>query len=199
MPRPTNRGKKFPAEILTEQEVKALLYATNDRCPTGLRNRALIATLYGAGLRIQEALDLRPADVNVQEQSIRILHGKGDEARFVGIDQGALVHVVRWIDARKVLRLPGRILFCTLGGGPIAQSYVRAMLGRMRHRAGIDKRVHPHGLRHTHATELERAGVAVTVIQKQLGHTHLNTTATYLDHISPSARITQIGQRRTEL
>lgn len=199
MSRPTNRGKKFPAEILTEQEVKALLYATNDRWPTGLRNRALIAALYGAGLRIQEALDLRPTDVNVQEQSIRILHGKGDEARFVGIDQGALVHVVRWMDARKARRTPGRILFCTLDGGPIAQSYVRVMLGRMRLRAGIDKRVHPHGLRHTHAVELERSGVPVTVIQKQLGHTHLNTTATYLDHISPSARIAQIGQRRTEL
>lgn len=196
---PSNAGRKFPAEILTAEEVKSLLYAPNDRCPTGMRNRALIAMLYGAGLRIQETLDLRPADINVEEQSVRILHGKGDEARFAGIDQGALLHVVRWLDTRRTRGIRGKVLFCTLTGGPLNQRYVRAMFGRMAKRADIDKRVHPHGLRHTHAAELEKSGFTVSEIQQQLGHTHLNTTATYLNHISPSARIAKIGQRRTEL
>jgi site-specific recombinase XerD len=199
MTRSTNRGRKFPAEILTASEVKALLYAPNDRYPTGLRNRALIAAIYGAGLRVQETLDLRPADVNVEDRSVRILHGKGDEARFAGIDQGALIHIVRWIDARRTRGIRGKVLFCTLAGGPVDQRYVRAMLGRMAKRADIDKRVHPHGLRHTHAAELERAGFTVSEIQQQLGHTHLNTTAIYLNHISPSARIAKIGLRREVL
>lgn len=199
MPTSSTLGRKFPAEILSNEEVRSLLYAPNDRYPTGLRNRAIIATLYGAGLRIQETLDLRPADVSVEERSIRVLHGKGDEARFAGIDQGALLHVVRWIDARRARCTRGRTLFCTLAGGPLNQRYVRAMLGRMADRAGIDKRVHPHGLRHTHAAELEKSGFTVSEIQQQLGHTHLNTTAIYLNHISPSARISKIGDRRSEL
>lgn len=199
VPTSSTLGRKFPAEILSPEEVRQLLYAPNDRYPTGLRNRALIATLYGAGLRIQEALDLRPTDIDVEERSIRILHGKNDKARFAGIDQGALLHVVRWIDARRARGTRGKTLFCTLAGAPLNQRYVRAMLGRMATRAGIDKRVHPHGLRHTHATELERAGFTVTEIQQQLGHTHLNTTAIYLNHISPSARISKIGERRSVL
>lgn len=196
---PTAPKRKFPAEILTEQEIKALVYAPNDRYPTGMRNRALIATLYGAGLRIQETLDLRPVDVNVEDKQIRILHGKGDEDRFAGIYQGALLHVVRWADQRKARGIRGRTLFCTLAGAPLDQRYVRAMLKRMAHRAHIDKRVHPHGLRHTHAVELERRGITVSEIQQQLGHRNLYTTATYLNHISPSARIAKIANLREVL
>jgi site-specific recombinase XerD len=73
------------------------------------------------------------------------------------------------------------------------------MLNRMKDRAAIDKRVHPHGLRHTHAVELEASGVSVSVIQQQLGHSNLNTTAIYLNHIAPSARIDQIRRRRTTI
>jgi site-specific recombinase XerD len=128
-----------------------------------------------------------------------VLHGKGDEARYVGIDGGALAHIVRWVETRRGLGIKGRVLFCTLKGGRVDSRYVRAMLGRMAQRADIDKRVHPHGLRHTHAAELERTGFTVTEIQQQLGHSNLGTTATYLNHISPSARIAKIGCRREEL
>lgn len=190
---------KRPPEILTADEAKRLLYAPNDRYPTGMRNRALIATLYGAGLRIQETLDLRPTDVDYEFRSIRILHGKGDKARFAAIDEGAMFHVVRWADMRRARGIRGRALFSTLAGGPLSQRYVHAMLQRMAGRAEIVKRVHAHGLRHTHAVELERGGVTVTEIQQQLGHTDLNTTARYLNHISPSARIAKIANRRSEL
>jgi site-specific recombinase XerD len=196
---PTNYGKKFPSEILTREEARALLYAPSSRAPTGIRNRAIIAAMYGAGLRVQETLDLRPSNINVDECSIRVLHGKGDEARTVGIDEGALLHVVRWLDLRRVLRIKSKLLFCTLDGGQVSQRYVRAMLVRMADRAGIDKRVHPHGLRHTHACELDANGFTVVEIQQQLGHSNLNTTAIYLNHISPSARIAKIRQRRTTL
>jgi integrase/recombinase XerD len=176
-----------------------LLYAPSGRAPTGLRNRALIAALYGAGLRLAEALALKPTDVDLDTCSIRVLHGKGDAARTAGIDEGAVVHVARWIDARRALGIRGRVLLCTLDGGELDPRYVRAMLQRMAQRAGIDKRVHPHGLRHTHAAELEASGFTVTEIQQQLGHSSLNTTAVYLNHISPSARVAKIRSRRTEL
>jgi len=192
----TTAGRKFPVEILTKDEARALLLAPSTRAPTGIRNRALIAVLYGAGLRIAEALALKPSDVDVDAASIRVLHGKGDQARTVGIDGGALVHVVRWIELRRGLGIRGRHLFSTLNGGVLSPSYARDMIKRMATRAKIDKRVHPHGMRHTHASELDREGMPVIVIQQQLGHTSLQTTATYLDHISPSDRIELIKNRR---
>jgi len=196
---PTHKGQKFPAEILTREEVRALLYAPNPDVPTGLRNRAIIATLYGAGVRLAEAVALKPSDVNLDEGDIRVLHGKGDHCRTIGIDEGAIVHLARWVDLRRARGVRGRVLFCTLDGGPISPRYVRAMLVRMADRVGIDKRVHPHGLRHTHAVELEHEGFTVTEIQQQLGHASLATTAIYLNHISPSARVAKIRGRRATL
>lgn len=196
---PTNKGRKFPPEILTPVEARALLYAPSTRAPTGLRNRALIAVLYGAGLRLAEALALKPSDVNYEDAEIRVLHGKGDKARTAGIDDGALGHVARWADRRKALGIPGRALFCTLDGGALDPRYVRQMLQRSAKRAGIEKRVHPHGLRHTHAKELEQEGIPVSEIQDQLGHVSLNTTAVYLRTISPTARLTKIRNRRAVL
>jgi site-specific recombinase XerD len=198
-PPPTNRGKTFHPEILTPTEARALLNAPNSRAPTGLRNRALIAVLYGAGLRLTEAITLKPSDINLDEGDIRVLHGKGDKARTAGIDKGAVMHVARWTDQRKHLGIRGRVLLCTLAGGQVDPRYVRAMLVRMAERVGIAKRVHPHGLRHTHAAELERDGFTVTEIQQQLGHSSLHTTSVYLGHISPSARVSKIHNRRTEL
>ena len=196
---PTRSRVKYPTEILTPEEMLALLYAPSERAPTGVRNRGVIAALYGAGMRVQEMLDLRPSSINIMERGIRVLHGKGDEARTVGIDQGALLHVVRWMDLRRARGIRGTTLFCTLAGGPMDQHYVRVMMVRMAMRAGIDKRVYPHVLRHTHAAELEKQGFTVSEIQQQLGHKNLNTTAIYLNHISPSARIAKIGARRETL
>jgi site-specific recombinase XerD len=196
---PTNKGQRFPSEVLTPDEMRALIHTPSGRAPTGLRNRAIIAVMYGAGLRLAEALALRPTDISLDDGSIRVLHGKGDKARFAGVDAGALVHIARWIDARKALGIRTRSLFCTLDGDPLQQRYVRAMLQRAAAKAGIDKRVHPHGLRHTHAAELEQSGFTVSEIQQQLGHSSLATTAVYLSHISPSARVAKVRQRRTEI
>jgi len=196
---PSHAGQTFPTEILTATEARALLYSPSSRAPTGLRNRALIACMYGAGLRISEVLALKPSDVNLDDASIRVLHGKGDKARTVGIDEGALLHMVRWMDARRARGIKGRVLFCTLAGTQVSARYVRAMLVRAAQRAHIEKRVHPHGLRHTHAVELDEAGFRVIEIQQQLGHASLNTTARYLDHISPSVRVEKIRLRRAVL
>lgn len=198
-PPPTNKGQKFPAEILTAAEARALVYAPSGRAPTGIRNRALIAAMYGAGLRLAEALALKPADVNYDAGEIRVLHGKGDKSRTVGIDDGALGHVARWAERRQALGIRGRVLLCKLDGGALDPRYVRAMLERAATQAGIDKRVHPHGLRHTHAVELEQGGFTASEIQQQLGHGSLNTTAIYLNHISPSARVAKVRARRAEL
>ena len=190
-------GRKRPAEVLTEAEVRSLLAACSRRAPTGIRDRALLNVLYRAGLRIEEALNLKPADVDQDRGTIRVLHGKGDHNRTVAIDDGAIAVVQLWLAERA--KLPGvngrQRLFCTLQGGPLSANQVRQMVKRRAARASIDKRVHPHGLRHTHAAELVAEGVPVNVIQKQLGHVSLATTDIYLRHIAP-ADVIAMGRKR---
>jgi site-specific recombinase XerD len=195
---PANKGKTYKAEPLSEAEVQALLRQCSRRYPTGVRNRALITILYRAGLRVSEALDLKPADVDTGRGTVRVLHGKGDKARVVGLDDGALAVIEAWLEVRRRRGIRGGRLFCTLEGGPVSGSYVRAMLRRVAGRAGLEKRVHPHGLRHTFAAELLEEGVDVVTIQKALGHRWLNTTQVYLEHISPAAVVAAGRARQWE-
>ncbi len=87
--RATNRGRRFPAELLSEEEARALVRACSARAPTGIRNRALINLLYRGGLRVSEALALMPKDVDQAAGTVTVLHGKGDRRRVVGIDPAA--------------------------------------------------------------------------------------------------------------
>jgi len=180
MAKSTRRKPKRPAQPLTSAEVSALLRQCSLTAPTGVRNRALISVLYRTGIRITEALDLRPSDVNAERNTIRVLHGKGDKVRTVGMDDGGMAMVQRWMDARARLGHRAGPLFCTLAGAPLSDSYVRTMLRRIGAKAGIEKRVHPHGLRHTHAVDMINEGVPMPTIQQQLGHEPLSTTDTYL-------------------
>jgi site-specific recombinase XerD len=186
MARSATGPKKRPVEVLTSAEVAALLRQCSTLAPTGIRNRALITAMYRGGLRVDEALELRAADVNPSNGTLRVLHGKGDRDRTVSIDDGAMALVQRWMDVRARMGFKHGPLFCTLGGTKLSDSYVRNMMRRIGNKAGIEKRVHPHGLRHAHAAELAAEGVPVNVIQAQLGHSLLSTTDTYLKHIAPS-------------
>jgi len=75
-------------------------------------------------------------------------------------------------------------VFCTLAGGPVRADYVRNMLRRLAGRAGVEKRVHPHGFRHTYAVELRQAGTDIAVISRLLGHSSIAVTSRYLDHLT---------------
>jgi len=182
-----NAGKRFPAEILTPDEARALIQACSNRSPTGIRNRALLVMMYRGGLRVSEALALRPKDIDSEEGTVTILHGKGDKRRMIGLDAGAFAVIERWIERRARLGFSGRDpLFCTLQGRQLHATYVRQLLPRLAKKAGIDKRVHPHGLRHTYAYELAVSeGRPLPVVQAALGHTSLMTTDRYVSHIAP--------------
>lgn len=193
---PANRGRKLPPEVLTAAEVSALVRACSNKAPTGIRNRALLVLLYRGGLRINEALALRPKDLDRAAGTIRILHGKGDRARTVGLDPQAFAVLERWLDQRATLGINGHsTVFCTLKGEPVSDSYVRVLLPRLAKKARIVKRVHPHGLRHTHAAELAREGVPARLIQAQLGHSSLATTDAYLRKIAPQDLIDAMQKR----
>ncbi len=188
--------RRFPPEILSDAEVCRLLDACSPRAPAGLRNRGLIAILYRGGLRINEALSLFPKDVDLEAGSVRILNGKGGRARTVGIDPAAVAFVERWLEVRSELGMNGtHPVFCTLDGARMGDAYVRVLLPRLARKAGIEKRVHAHGFRHTHAAQLRAEGVDIGIISKQLGHRSIATTARYLDHIAPQLVIETIRRR----
>ena len=111
-------------------------------------------------------------------------------------DPQAWAAVQRWIDSRSKLGIDGRRrVFCALKGKPLDQAYVRALMPRLGRKAGIEKRVHAHGLRHTHASELRQEGIEVGIISKQLGHASIATTARYLDHVAPQAVVETMRAR----
>lgn len=194
--KPANKGKRYPAEVLTEAEVASLLRACSPKAPTGIRNRALLSVMYRAGLRVSEALALYPKDIDANAGTITVLHGKGDKRRIVGLDPGAFAVLARWLDRRTSLGLNGRYpIFCTLQGATSKPAYVRALMPRLAARAGVEKRVHAHGLRHTHAAELAREGTPLNLVQAQLGHSSLATTDRYLRHIAPEELVKAMKAR----
>lgn len=108
--------------------------------------------------------------------------------------------IMRWLDRRHELGISGRArLYCALNGRQLKPSYVRTMVKRLADLAGINKRVHPHGLRHTMAYELMMEGVPMPIIQQQLGHASLATTERYLRHIAPKDVIEAMTDRSWRL
>lgn len=193
---PANKGQRYQAEVLAEAEVNAIIGACSAVSLTGIRNRALLTILYRGGLRIAEALALRPADIDPERGTVRVMDGKGHKPRTIGLEPGAMATVQRWTDQRRHAGIKGRTLLCTLDGGQMSQQYVRAMLRRAADRAGIERRVVPHQLRHTHAAELVFERVPMPVIRDQLGHSSLAVTDRYLRDIAPAEVIATMRQRR---
>jgi len=144
-----------PDELLTHDEARALIRSASNRAPTGIRNRALIATMYRIGLRPGEALALRVADVDTDDGVVRVPARKGGVGRVTGLDAQTVELIQRWRVRRERIGLSddGQ-LFCTLAGDELKAAYVRELLPRLARRAGIDKRVHPLGLRYACAAEM---------------------------------------------
>jgi len=200
---PTNKGRRLPAEPLTRSEVRDLIGAASNRSTSGIRMRAMIAVMVGAGLRLAECLALEPRDIDTGKGTIRVRNGKGSKSATVGIDPWAAGHLDRWMDRRSQVGLNGRHpTFATYEAGKVGQPldprYVRQSLARLGKRAGIDKRVHPHGLRHSLAFDLAQQGVPMHAIQAQLRHASLAHTDRYVRHLMPAEVIDLMRQRTWE-
>jgi integrase/recombinase XerD len=202
--RPANYGRTFPVEVLTLDEVQRLIGAMPRRGHAGPRNRALTGVMVFSGLRIAETLALRTKDVDLDRGEITILHGKGDKRRTVGLPPNGVALIEAWLVKRAELDIPRRIyceippLFCVISrprhGRAIHSSYVREMLAETAVRAGIEKHVHPHGLRHTNASHMADQGVPMNDIRVHLGHSSLATTERYLSDINPRQSIGRAQQ-----
>ena len=164
----------------------------------GYRVRAMIVVLWRAGLRVQEALALIETDLNERRGALLVRHGKGGRRREIGMDAWGWEQLRPWLTARA--DLPVGALFCVIDGptrGRVwSSAAVRLELRRLAIQAGVRRRFAPHQLRHAHAVELAREGIALNIIQRQLGHANLGTTSIYLQGIDTDEIIAIVHSRR---
>ena len=185
-------GKRFPAEHMPRTEIHQILQYLDTPRWTNQRNRTLIIVLWRCGLRIAEALDLKPQNIDLEALQLRVLDGKNHKDRTVGLDQQTAELLRPWLVS---MQQRGGLVFQTSKGGPLTTSYIRAMLPRVAKAAGVTRTVHAHIFRHTFAVELAKEGVSMPMIQQLLGHDSLATTSTYLSSLSPEDALNAVRGR----
>jgi integrase/recombinase XerD len=174
---------------LSLSDVERLIAAANGVSPRALRDRALVELLYGAGLRVSEAVGLERGGVDLEHRLVRAV-GKGDKERVVPLGAQAAEALRRYL-ARGRPHLDRRHrpeLFLNAQGGPLTRAGAFLILRRLAAKAGLDPaRVHPHLLRHSFATHLLEGGADLRSVQEMLGHADLGTTELYT-HVSDRRR-----------
>lgn len=200
----SNRRKRLPV-ALSQQEVDALIGQVNPKCTTGLRNRAMLAAMLGAGLRVSELVKLRPSDVDLAAGQIRVNMGKGGVDRVVPVADDTTAWFRAWQEKRRALGCKrGEPFFTTVrargkyhligtdktcdakGCQGLHVRYVQMLIKRLGKKAGIEKAVTPHVLRHTCATRWLQGGLDIREVQQLLGHASVTTTQIYT-HVDPAA------------
>lgn len=168
-------------EILSPEEARALLDAPPADSWIGLRDRALLALLYGSGLRVSEACTLRLGDLSLElEPAILRVLGKGGKERLVPCGGEALARLRIWLDEGRGGRQPrGPQVLVSRSGRPLDRGRAWTIVRRWAQEAGITRSVHPHILRHSCATHLLLGGGDLRAVQEFLGHADLRTTERY--------------------
>ena len=184
-------GRSLP-KILTEEQVEKLLQAPNTATALGLRDRAMLETLYATGLRVSELVGLKLSQVSVGQGVVRIV-GKGDKERLVPLGEEAVAWLQRYIkEARPdlVKRHASHAVFATARGAAMTRQAFWHNLKRYARIADIRSGLSPHTLRHAFATHLLNHGADLRVVQMLLGHSDLSTTQIYT-HVA-RARLKQL-------
>ena len=182
------RPRTLP-RTLSPGEVERLIEAANGTTPRSLRDRALVELLYGAGLRVSEAVGLDRSAVDLEQRLVRAF-GKGSKERVVPIGREAVEALRRYL-ARGRPYLDRRHrpeLFLNAQGGALTRAGAFLILRKLAASAGLEpERVHPHLLRHSFATHLLEGGADLRSVQEMLGHADLSTTERYT-HVSDRRR-----------
>jgi len=168
-------------ETLTEEEVDRLLSIRWDDTPLGLRNAAILEVLYATGIRISELASMRTEKVDLQEKTIRVI-GKGNKERLVLIGSRAAQSLATYLEQSRpqlVSRRTGAEVILGKHGGRLTTARLWGIVKEAMARAGIEKNIYPHLLRHSFATHLLSRGADLRVIQELLGHADIATTEVY--------------------
>ena len=178
-------GRYLP-EVLSVEEVDAIISSVDESTPMGLRDRAMLEVLYGCGLRVSEAVNLRISNVYFNEGFLRIV-GKGDKERLVPLGEMAAAALRAWYGARPE---PAKgcedFVFLNLRGGRLSRVSMFNTVKKQAMLAGVRKEISPHTFRHSFATHLIENGADLRVVQEMLGHESILTTEIYT-HIDSSS------------
>jgi len=194
---PANKGMRYPADPPRVEEIVAVMREAGESV-YGRRLRGLIVVLWRAGLRIHEALALAESDLEERRGAMVVRHGKGDKRREVGMDDWGWEQLRPWLSHRATM--PVGALFCVMdgpsAGRPWTASAVRCQLRRLAARAGVRRRFAPQPAA---SRSCHREGVPVNIIQRQLGHTDLGVTSTYLQGIDNAEIVNAVHARRAPM
>ncbi|MFM8546321.1 MAG: site-specific tyrosine recombinase XerD [Betaproteobacteria bacterium] len=178
--RTARRPPRFPSTLAFEQ-VEALLVAPDSSTPLGLRDRAMLETLYATGLRVSELVGLPVAGVSLEQGVLRVI-GKGNMERLVPLGEHASDWIARWLAESRAVLLGAQAsnaMFVTQRGGPMSRQMFWTLIRRYAVIAGIRSPLSPHTLRHAFATHLLQHGADLRVVQMLLGHADISTTQIY--------------------
>ena len=178
-------GRYLPA-VLSIEEVDRIIASTDSTTPKGIRDRAILETLYGSGLRVSEAVSLHISDIYLKERFLRII-GKGDKQRIVPIGGSEADAIEAYLQVREVPAGPeyDDILFLNRFGKNLSRVSMFKMIKEQAVAAGIFKDISPHTFRHSFATHLIENGADLRAVQEMLGHESILTTEIYT-HIDSS-------------
>ncbi len=174
-------ARRLP-DVLTVDEIDRMIGCIDLSAPEGQRNKAIIETIYGCGLRVSELVNLSLSDLYLDEQYV-IVEGKGSKQRMVPISETAITEIRRYMPQRAALDIkPGEegIVFLNRRGHRLTRVMVFYIIKRLCGLAGIKKSISPHTLRHSFATHLLEGGANLRAIQQMLGHESIATTEIYL-------------------
>jgi integrase/recombinase XerD len=178
-------GMKLP-EVLSISEIDSIIGVIDLSKPEGHRNKAIIETLYGCGLRVSELVNLRITDIHFAEGFVTVT-GKGDKQRLVPISNKALREIDNYRPERERLRVihDQNIMFLNRRGRRLTRAMIFTIIKDLAARAGIRKKISPHTFRHSFATHLVEGGADLRAVQEMLGHESILTTEIYT-HIDRS-------------
>jgi len=168
------KEKKLPT-VLSKEEVKALILATKTK-----RNRLIMEFLYSAGVRVSECVKLKAEDLDLKQRIARIRGGKGNKDRIIILSKEWIKHLKKYLKYKKI---KSDFVFSKKNGKQISVDTVQRIMRNVVKKAGINKHVTPHTLRHSFGTHLLEAGENIRNIQELLGHSNLSTTQIYT-HVS---------------
>lgn len=173
--------RKIP-DVLTVEEIEQLCATIDHSTPEGVRNRAIIETMYGCGLRVSELTDLNLSGLHFEAGLIRVI-GKNNRERLVPINEQATKHIMFYLQTIRqhlTIKASGEdTVFLNRRGSPLSRVMVFLVVKEAAQKAGIAKNVSPHTLRHSFATHLYEGGADLRAIQDMLGHESITTTEIY--------------------
>ena len=174
-------GRKLPT-VLTPYEIDDLINAIDLGSETGYRNRAILETLYGCGLRVSELINLKLTDLHFTESYLKI-RGKGSKERLVpmgrGMKDAITLYIHNYRDTLNIYRKDENILFLNRRGKKMTRVMVFTIIKDLAAKIGLKKTISPHTFRHSLATQLIDAGADLKAIQEMLGHSSITTTEIY--------------------